>query len=129
MPKTNTSTDLTELRRHLLKTLASAGVAKAELTYDGYADEGNVEKIEAWDAAGAPIDLAKVDVHGNPSPLPGDKTLHGLFEDWFYDAMYVNFAGWEINDGSSGEISIDVAAGTIDCDHAQRSTDYTSASL
>jgi hypothetical protein len=118
-------------RQHMLDVLSAAGVAKVSINYDGAGDEGQIEEFEALDASGQVVDLEKMSVTGAALLSEGENTLYDLVEEWFYDAISESFAGWEVNEGSSGEIAIDVAAGTITCDHSERyiETHDTSVSL
>lgn len=117
------------LRETMLKSLAAAGIVEAQLTYDGYGDEGHVEEIDAWNSAGDAVDLNKYCNAGNPITSETKETLHDLCEEWFDSAVTENFPGWEINEGSRGEISINVAEGKVTCDHSWRVTDDTRVDL
>lgn len=75
--------------------LARLGVKLVTVEYHGASDEGAVESVTAQIANQVVIDL------------PDD--LEGVIEEVAYDLLGAKFGGWEINEGSSGEITIDVA--------------------
>jgi len=96
--------------RTLFASLAAAGVAKVECQYYGSSDDGCVEAPTFYDAAGG--------------AMPPPYGLGGLVEDFIYNALP---GGWDNNDGSSGIVTLDVAAGLADFDHNYNETISTPA--
>jgi hypothetical protein len=90
----------------LLDRLREAGVVSVSVEYDGSCDSGCVEDVTAIGIGGEAITLAA--------------DLRELVEEYVYERLP---GGWEINDGSFGEVEIDVMAGTVTFDHHQRYTD------
>lgn len=91
----------------LFDRLRQAGVASVSVEYDGSCDSGCIEDVTAIGIGGEEITLAAA--------------LRELVEEYVYERLP---GGWEINDGSFGEVEIDVLAGTVRFDHNQRYTDY-----
>jgi hypothetical protein len=63
--------------------------------YSGSGDEGSIESVEFLSG--------KLDANLNIS-----NELRDGFNNFFYDYLEEKHPGWEINDGSSGKIDIDV---------------------
>ena len=83
--------------------LAAAGFDAVKIEYSGSGDEGYIN-----------------DIIPNP-PLPEgmemSSVLFGSIERAAYDLLQEHYGGWEINEGSSGEIAIDVKAGKCFVSH------------
>ena len=94
----------------LCARLAAAGIARVEVTYSGSGDEGNIDDAVAWRAAPPGGDMAEL----NASEF---RDHDELCRDWVSEALAANRGGWEINDGSEGTATVDVAAGTAKFDH------------
>jgi len=103
----------TEQRKNARQVLADAcqrltelGVTQLQIAYDGYGDSGNIESVTAFVGEeevqlSSEIDAALQDAACNLLPL-----------------------GWEIGDGSYGELIVEVAARTVTRQHSWRSTEY-----
>lgn len=82
--------------------LAAAGFHTVEIRYAGSGDEGFVNEII-------------------PSPLPDgvelSAELYSELEERAYDVLEGSYAGWEINEGSSGSIKIDVPGRKAQIEH------------
>lgn len=93
----------------LYDRLAEAGVASVTIDYNGSGDEGWVEDA-IYDAA----------------LPPSDDTLDKAVADAAYDVLERKFAGWEINEGSEGTITIDVENRRTSIHHGHHieSTEY-----
>jgi hypothetical protein len=91
----------------LLERLREAGVARASVEYDGACDSGCIEHVSAFGSGGEGVTLAA--------------DLRELVEEYVYERLP---RGWEIDDGSFGEVEIDVTGGTVTFDHKQRYTEY-----
>lgn len=46
-----------------------------------------------------------------------EKDLHAALKDYCYDLLGRNFGGWEINEGSDGELHLEVATGEVLVEH------------
>jgi len=91
----------------LLQRLQEAGVAKVSVQYDGACDSGCVEHVSAFGGGGEEVTLAA--------------DLRELVEEYVCERLP---RGWEIDDGSFGEVEIDVTGGTVTFDRKQRYTEY-----
>ena len=87
-------------RAGLLKALREKGVEEIEACYDGYADSGNVQRIEVTP------DSVKL----------GD--LEARLADFVWGIAYNLHPGFEINDGGEGTLTWDVESDRINVDHA-----------
>jgi len=87
-----------KLVAYVLPVLRFLGAEKVEIKYDGYGDEGQV--------------LPPVLTPAPPMGLP-----EGLSESLVTICEELLPGGWEINAGSQGSFTIDVAAGTHHLDH------------
>jgi hypothetical protein len=78
--------------------LRRLGVGQVEAKYDGVGDEGWVQEVRFA-----------------PPPPPGlPEGLQALIEQYVYTRLP---AGWEVNSGSNGTMTIDVATGKANLDH------------
>lgn len=84
-------------RDRQIAALASHGAACAIITFDGYGDEGQIQEIAIYDAAGNTLEL----------PDLGED-----LENFTYDILGDRHGDWQDNDGAYGTITIDVAEGT-----------------
>ncbi|MGL4441742.1 MAG: DUF6878 family protein [Bosea sp. (in: a-proteobacteria)] len=106
-------------KANLFAVLAGAGIVKVTVEFDGEGDSGQIETIEATDASGAPCELPAnlMLVHhavwGEPESRSHEMTIPELIESLAYDLLSDTHGGWEINDGSYGIFTFDVAAGSI----------------
>jgi hypothetical protein len=123
----------TELRagnkQALLAALAAAGVARLTVTFDGYGDSGQIESVEAVDAAGAAVPLPaeprvplRAAIWDQAQPKDHPLPLREAVEWFAYDLLGSLHGGWEINEGSYGEVRFDVGAAAITLDMNTRFT-------
>lgn len=110
------------LQARLYAALATLGIHTIRADYSGCGDSGCLENVRALDAARNPLDLPDTPVTLNATLSRFDTTtrsyrtvsedrslpLREAVEQWCYDLLDAEFPGWEIDDGSSGEITIDV---------------------
>lgn len=76
--------------------LEAAGFASVKIEYSGHGDEGWINDITGeFGVADVPAVV-----------LPG--ALYATVEQAAYDVLEETFGGWEINEGSSGVMEIDV---------------------
>ncbi len=95
----------TTLKRTIIPRLKKQGVATVESRYSGYGDSGCIETVEYFDAQNKLMTL----------PESRSKKTRSL-DDVLHDFLP---AGFEVNDGGQGEITIDVQAGTITIEHQE----------
>ena len=84
-------------------------VANIEAAYSGYGDSGAIDGLQFRDAAGQRVDRMT---------LPTDVIEQ---RETCIEAFLPR--GIEINDGSQGTLTIDVAAGTVTLEHGENYTE------
>jgi len=98
-----------QLRDEILPRLKTMGVATVQIEYSGYGDSGAINYVEYFDARGQ-----AVDVHATwPACGP-------MIENVVYEYLP---AGFEINEGSQGDVFIDVDMKTLRLDHEENYTE------
>jgi hypothetical protein len=116
-------------KQALLAALVAASVSKLTVTVDGYGDSGQIESVEAVDAVGAAVPLPeqplvplRAAVWDQAEPKDHLVPLREAVEWFAYDLLGSLHGGWEINEGSYGEVVFDVGAATITLDMNTRFT-------
>ena len=98
------------LRNEILPGFKSLGVANIEVSYSGYGDDGSIDGVQYRDPTGIRVDRASI-----PAQLVED------LESCVYTYLP---AGFEINDGGQGTLTIDVQASKVTLTHE---TNYTAS--
>lgn len=93
---------LTTDKIEILKELHKLGVTHVEISYSGSGDDGMLEDIEAFK---------------NRKKIAMPEEVSEKVEEFAYDALNHHFGGWEINEGSRGNMRIDVATKKVTIDH------------
>lgn len=75
------------------------------IEYNGYGDSGEIESID-W----------------HRDDLNGKKELQQEIEDWICEELCSKYAGWEINEGSSGNCKIDFDNCSYELNHGTNVT-------
>jgi len=91
----------------LYDTLAEAGFNIVTVSYSGMNDEGWIQVVHVADP---PL----------PEGVELSEDLKRHIRDAAYDVLESKFPGWEINEGSEGEITIDVRNRRAAVHHGQR---------
>ena len=99
----------TKLRTEILPTLLKLRVANVEVAYSGCSDSGAIDGTQLRDAAGQRIDRAS---------LPPD-VIEEL-ENCVYEFLP---AGFEINDGSQGTLTIDTQTAKVTIQNQENYTE------
>ena len=97
-----------KLRTEILPALVQHRVANVEAAYSGYGDSGAIDGLQYRDAAGQRVDRAS---------LP--KGVIEQLENVLYEFLP---AGFEINDGSQGTLTLDVLTGKATIQHQENYT-------
>ena len=97
------------LKTEIIPRLKQWGVSKVRAEYSGYGDSGCIDGITYLDAHDQPVNMALVLSASDPA-----------IEDVLYEFLP---SGFEINDGSQGTLTIDVAAGTVTLEHQENYTE------
>ena len=97
------------LRDQILPQFRRLGVANIEVSYSGYGDDGSIDGVQYRDPTGIRVDRATIP----------EKLIESL-ESCVYEFLP---AGFEINDGGQGTLTIDVPKGTVTIAHQENYTD------
>jgi hypothetical protein len=115
----------------LFTALAEAGIHRVTVDYDGSGDSGQIENIEAWNAASERMPFpsdAKVRFSSqNPDCFLSETDLEAAVETLAWDYLEIYY-GWENNDGAFGTFVFDVAARTVTLQHNERYTEVNTTS-
>ena len=98
-----------KLKAEIIPRLKQWGVSKVKAEYSGYGDSGCIDGITYLDAHDQPVNMDMVRAASDPE-----------IENVLYEFLP---AGFEINDGSQGTLTVDVAAGTVTIEHGENYTD------
>jgi len=97
------------LKAEIIPRLKKWGVAKVKAEYSGYGDSGCINHIAYLDAQSQPVNMDMVRSASDPEM---ERVLYEFLPD-----------GFEINDGGQGDVTIDVAAGTVQIEHQENVTE------
>ena len=97
-----------KLRTEILPALVQHRVANVEAAYSGYGDSGAIDGLQFRDAAGQRVDREAIPT-----------TLVEQLENVLYEFLP---AGFEINDGGQGTLTIDTQAGKVTIQHQENYT-------
>ena len=99
-----------------------------EIQYSGYGDSGDVEDIEYFDRKNKLVEINQDD-YGHCCLWPKDeapswcKDKNHTIDDLVSEMVYYTLpGGWEINEGSTGTVVINMETGSIDVNHGWRQT-------
>jgi hypothetical protein len=113
----------------LLGALATAGIFRVEVDFDGYGDSGQIERIAVVDPGDLSLDAPRGEVeirrvrHDGSGVESELKTLPSAIEQVCYDLLAAHHSGWENNDGAYGDFVFDVRTGAITYTHNSRYTE------
>ena len=96
------------LRTVILPALVASGVANVEAAFSGYGDSGAIDGLQYRDKSGLRVERDKI-----PAPLKEQ------LENVLYEFLP---AGFEINDGSQGTLTLDISASRITLTHQENDT-------
>ena len=131
--QSDSSGDITRIHNKnlIFAALADLGIHRVTIDYDGSGDSGQIDSIEAWDAANEKIplpSLRKIELASENPDSPVDEIgLEAAVEQLAWDYLYDNHGGWENNDGAFGTFVFDVPARTITLEHNERYTDLNTS--
>ena len=94
-----------KLRAEILPALAQHRVANVEAAYSGYGDSGAIDGVQYRDKSGVHVEREKIPA-----------TLTEQLENTLYEFLP---AGFEINDGGQGTLTLDVQDGRITLQHQE----------
>jgi len=97
------------LRTDILPALAKHRVANIEAAYSGYGDSGAIDGIQYRDEAGVRVERTTL-------PTPAVEQLENVLYEFLP-------AGFEINDGSQGTLTLDVRTAKVTLAHQENYTE------
>jgi hypothetical protein len=104
----------TRLRTGILPALRNHRVANIEAAYSGYGDSGCIDGIQYRDEAGVRVDRASL-------PAPVIEQLENVLYEFLP-------AGFEINDGSQGTLTLDTQTAKVTIQHQENYTETRDSS-
>lgn len=112
-------------KQAIFPILAAHGIARVIIDYNGEGDEGQVNDVLAFDAAGEQVDLPTVDCErhqlGYDGTIASDVTdLASALDSFATEALCALYMGWEDNAGSCGELEILTEPRTVTLTHNWR---------
>jgi hypothetical protein len=116
---------LSDNKRSLFDVLASARIDTVEVTFNGYADEGQIDGAVA-DGEGGDTDLQSIHVEiarverGNQIVTRQTLSVKDAIEKLVYDLLQQTYFGWQDNQGAYGDFLFDVAERTITLNFNER---------
>lgn len=116
---------LLENKTALFDALAGAGIDTVEVTFNGYADEGQIDGAVA-DGEGGNTDLRSINVEiarvewGNHIVTRQTLLVKDAIEKLVYDLLQQIYSGWQDNQGAYGDFLFDVAERTITLNFNER---------
>ncbi|WP_072387099.1 DUF6878 family protein [Hyphomicrobium sp. CS1BSMeth3] len=122
---TRRRTVIARIKPILLAELQANGIATVCITYDGEGDEGQISGTLCFDPTNARIATfpAGVPNEALAAEYPDASNLPDVLESFAWDVIASQHDGFEINDGGYGDVTIDVAKGTITLEHNERYID------
>lgn len=101
-----------ELAPHL-DALIKKGVRYVAVDYSGYGDSGGIDSVSYLDEHSKPVDV-------------GSDEANRHIEDYVYTLLP---AGFEINDGGQGTVTLDLVKRGYTMEHGQNYTETTSSTM
>lgn len=131
--------------RNFCQLLSGTGAHMIMASYDGSGDSGDMDisvqvKRESLDSSNGQINTASANTGSiydwrplrcfvDPIIAQKNSLITTQMLEEFIDAMYDFLpGGWEINDGSFGEINVEVANGRVSVEHNERIVDINTSS-
>ena len=114
----------------VFEALAAAGITDVAVTFDGCGDSGQIQEMNAY-ISGTKVEIPKGPITiyepshiGDEEPLETtENTLSQVLEALCYDCLGERHSGWEIDDGSFGDFTFNVATRVIHLEYNGRFTD------
>ncbi len=114
---------LSENKTALFDALANARIDTVEVTFDGYADSGQVDEA-VIDGADADLRLINIEIArvgwGSPAVVRETLSVKDAIEKLVYDLLQQTYGGWEINQGAYGDFLFDVGDRTVTLNFNER---------
>lgn len=101
-----------DIRSQIFRALKAYGIKSVKVDYDGSGDSGDIHQFEVEPEK-------REEMLDEPLGETG-KTVKEQMEQICWEGLESEEGGWEINEGSYGNIIFDVANETIELDHYER---------
>jgi len=116
---------LSENKTALFDALARARICNVEVTFNGYAGNGQIdEAVIDGEGGDAEIRLINIEIarveRGNPAVVRETLSVKDAIEKLVYDLLQQTYAGWEKDLGAYGDFVFDVAERTIKLNFNER---------
>lgn len=108
----------------LIAHLKTLGFTEATIGYDGIGDEGGITEIIATNTLGAPTSLP---IWGRTDAPLGN--LADALENLAWKVLDDHHAGFEINDGAFGTVSLNATSGKLTLERNDRFTDFHTSTV
>jgi hypothetical protein len=119
-------------REVLLAALRAAGVRTVIVDFNGYGDEGQIERIDAYTGVQGEGPIQFLETHVTIQVMDDwrglqvkdqTETLESAIDTVCLEYLEQVASGWEINEGAFGDFTIDAAEKTIKLDFNKRFED------
>jgi len=114
-----THDELIAAKTDIITALSAAGFVRAEVVYDGYDDNGNINTVTAFDGAKRPT----VVLNDCAAVAPW-QALSDQMEVFAWKILDTYHGGFENNDGGHGTLTIDGCTATVRLEHADHYVAY-----
>ena len=101
----NPQTSKDKLRSEIIPALMASGVANVEAAYSGYGDSGAIDGVQFRDELGVRVEREKIPA-----------SLKEQLENVLYEFLP---AGFEINDGGQGTLTLEVQTAKVTLKHQE----------
>ena len=106
---------------NLCEALTNKKISVVKINFDGSGDSGQIEYMGFYNEEEKHVPVEDVYFkYLDFEKLPQPKSVTDFLEDLIYDALSDHYGGWEINDGSFGEIEFDATTGNMKIDFSER---------
>jgi hypothetical protein len=114
-------------KRTILRALKAHSITEVTADFDGMGDSGQIQNITPA-LPGTPVTFTEVDIEWRDNTHTTRKTtvpLNDAVEHLMYAYLEAEHAGWEINEGSYGTFTFNVASKTVALAFNERSETYS----
>jgi hypothetical protein len=116
----------------LFAALSAADIHTVVVTFDGYGDSGQIDRIDRFTQDNLEVELPEAPVEIQQATfeteviVPCTQSPREIVETMAYDFLGETHNGWQDGEGAYGEFTFAVADQSITLDYNERFTDSTS---
>jgi len=111
----------------IFDALEKASIRQVIVSFDGFADSGQIEEIQVNEEPGAQLPAMEVEYEdakwGDAAPTKLSCSLRAAIENLTYHHLYETHCGWQDGAGAFGEFTFDTATRKITLAYNERITD------